>query len=150
MLNPLVHLAGKLNHLHLPQGQYLRIIELANSLRPADSSSLASHTPESILALKSNTALSTREYHKFQFDLQVHTESAVYSLPSTIYDDLNPHERKIAHLIGTYTSKLNARQLLYLNLAVRQQLNTQFPTWNTLHLSPESPAKVDLEVLPTL
>jgi hypothetical protein len=39
---------------------------------------------------------------------------------------------------------------LYLNLAFRHKLNGEFPTWNTLHISGESPSKVDLEVLPTL
>jgi len=39
MLNPLRHLAGKLDHLHLPQGRYLRIIELANSIRPSSTAS---------------------------------------------------------------------------------------------------------------
>jgi hypothetical protein len=80
----------------------------------------------------------------------VHTEAAVYALPSTIFDDLNPHERKISHLISTYAAKLNSRQLLYLNLAFRKRLGGEFPDWQTLHLSEESPSKVDLEVLPTL
>ena len=38
MLNPIKHLAGKLNHLHIPQTRYLRIVELANSIRPSTES----------------------------------------------------------------------------------------------------------------
>jgi hypothetical protein len=38
---------------------------------------------------------------------------------------------------------------LFLNLALRKKLNGEFPGWSTLHLSEESPSKVDLEVLPT-
>lgn len=33
MLNPIKNLGGKLNHFHIPQTRYLRIIELANSIR---------------------------------------------------------------------------------------------------------------------
>lgn len=93
MLNPIKHLAGKLNHFHLPQTRYLRIIELANSVRPSqESQDYQQASVEDILALKSNTRhLDPRAYHKFEFDLQVHTSSAVYALPSTIFDDLNPY-----------------------------------------------------------
>ena len=35
MLNPIRNLSGKLNHFHIPQTRYFRIIELANSLRLA-------------------------------------------------------------------------------------------------------------------
>jgi hypothetical protein len=37
-----------------------------------------------------------------------------------------------------------------LNLALRAKINGEFPSWNTLHFSKESPSKVDLEILPTL
>ena len=33
MLNPIRNLGGKLNHFHIPQTRYFRIIELANSIR---------------------------------------------------------------------------------------------------------------------
>jgi len=101
--------------------------------------------------LRSDTgAVDARTYHKFCFDLQVHTEAGVFASPSTIFDDLGPQERKISHLISVYASRLNSRQLLYLNLALRAKMNGEFPTWNTLHFSKESPSKVDLEILPTL
>jgi hypothetical protein len=45
---------------------------------------------------------------------------------------------------------LNARQLAYLNLSFKKQIINQFSGWNTLHLTPESPSRVDLEVMPTL
>lgn len=146
MLNPIKHLSGKLTHLHIPQTRYLRIVELANSLRPSkESTGLGEVSVEDINALKSDTtSVDARTYHKFCFDLQVHTEASVYALPSTIFDDLGPHEKKISHLISTYASRLNTRQLLYLNLAFRAKLNGEFPTWNTLHLSEESPSKMDL------
>jgi hypothetical protein len=152
MLNPIRHLSGKLNHLHIPQTRYLRIVELANSIRPSTKSKgLGEVSVEDITALKSDTTtVDARTYHKFCFDLQVHTEAAVFASPSTIFDDLAPHERKITHLISTYASRLNSRQLLYLNLAFRAKLNGEFPAWNTLHLTEESPSKMDLEVLPTL
>jgi hypothetical protein len=93
MLNPIKHLAGKLNHLHLPQTRYLRIIELANSVRPSQQTQdYQQATVDEILALKSDTDhLDPRAYHKFEFDLQVHTNSSVYALPSTIFDDLSPY-----------------------------------------------------------
>jgi hypothetical protein len=74
----------------------------------------------------------------------VHAQSAVFDNPSTIFDNLSPYERKIAHTFYTYTARLNARQLLYLNLSFKNQLINQFPNWNTLHLSPETPSRVDL------
>ena len=93
MLNPIKHLSGKLNHFHLPQTRYFGIIKLANSVQPSNESQVYQQaTVEDILALKSDTKhLEPRAYYKFQFDLQVHTASSVYALPSTIFDDLNPH-----------------------------------------------------------
>lgn len=67
--------------------------------------------------------LNPRVFHKFQFDYQTHTRSAILSLPSTIFDKLSPHERKIAHVIFNYAASLNFRQLYYLNLTLRQKLN---------------------------
>lgn len=32
MLNPLRHLGGKLNHLHLPESRFFRAVQLANSI----------------------------------------------------------------------------------------------------------------------
>ena len=93
MLNPIKHLTGRLAHLHIPQTRYLRIVELANSIRPSnESSSLADVSVEDINALKSDTgSVDARTFHKFCFDLQVHTEAAIFASPSTIFDDLNPH-----------------------------------------------------------
>ena len=93
MLNPIKHLAGKLNHLHIPQTRYLRIVELANSVRPAtEPKGLEDATVEEISSLRSDTAtVDARTYHKFCFDLQVHTEAGVFASPSTIFDDLGPH-----------------------------------------------------------
>lgn len=151
-LNPIKHLGGKLGHLHIPQTRYLRIVELANSLRPRGSTStLSNYSVEDIQGLSSPTSsVHARTYHKFEFDLAVHCDSARKGLPSTVFDDLNPYERKISLAIATYTSQLNSRQLLYLNLAFRKKIAHHFPTWNTLHLSEISPSKVDLEVVPTL
>lgn len=152
MLNPLRHLGGKLAHLHIPQTRYLRAVECANGLRPADGAEgLAAVSVEEIAALRSRSdSVDARTYHKFRFDLQVHSEAALFASPSTAFDDLNAHERKISHLTAVYASQLNGRQLLYLNLAFRAKLNGEFPGWNTLHISAESPSKTDLEVLPTL
>jgi hypothetical protein len=93
MLNPIKHLSGKLNHLHIPQTRFLRIIELANVIRPAsDAKGLEEVSVDEITALKSDSQhLDVRAYHKFRFDLKVHSESAVLALPSTIFDDLSPH-----------------------------------------------------------
>lgn len=151
-LNPIKHLGGKLGHLHIPQSRYLRIVELANSLRPrGTTSALSNYSLEDIQALSSATSnVNARAYHKFEFDLGVHSNSARKGLSSTVFDDLSPYERKISLSIATYTSQLNSRQLLYLNLAFRKKIAHHFPTWNTLHLSEISPSKVDLEVVPTL
>jgi len=151
-LNPIKHLGGKLGHLHIPQSRYLRIVELANSLRARGSTStLSNHSVEEIQALSSPTSsVNARSFHKFEFDLGVHSDSARKGLPSTVFDDLNPHERKISLAIATFTSQLNSRQLLYLNLAFRKKIAHHFLNWNTLHLSEISPSKVDLEVIPTL
>ena len=32
MLNPLRHLKGKLNHIRLPQTQFMRVVEIANCI----------------------------------------------------------------------------------------------------------------------
>ena len=93
MLNPIRHLAGKLNHLHIQQTRYLRAIELANAIRPSpDAKGLGDVSVEDIANLKSDTQhLDARTYHKFQFDLQVHTEASIFALPSAIFDDIGPH-----------------------------------------------------------
>jgi|JI9StandDraft_1071089.scaffolds.fasta_scaffold158108_2 hypothetical protein len=80
----------------------------------------------------------------------VHTDNAVYSLPSTIFDQLNPHERKISLAVTRYTSNLLPRHLLYLNLAIRQKINNEYSNWDKLHLSPEAPFKIEFEVMPSL
>ena len=120
MLEPLKHLAGKLNHLIPPVRPFMRVIQVANTLRPAEQSSLDQHSPEDILALRSPTeSVDPRLHHKFQFDLDVHTSAARFSSPSTVFDDPSPHERKRIHLINTHLNRLNSRQMAYLHLALR-------------------------------
>ncbi len=40
--------------------------------------------------------------------------------------------------------------MAYLNLKVRERLNSQIPHWENLHLNNDSPSKRDLMLLPTL
>lgn len=52
--------------------------------------------------------------------------------------------------MSKFTSKLNTRQMAYLNLKLREKLNSQIPHWENLHLNNDSPSKRDILVLPTL
>ena len=49
-----------------------------------------------------------------------------------------------------FAANLNLRQQQYLHLALRHKLNKELPIWNTIHLTPESPFKMAIEVLPSL
>lgn len=71
----------------------------------------------------------------------MHSQNAIFSLPSTIYDQLSPHERKVSHVITRFSSALSMRQQLFLNLALRRRLNSEYADWKRLHLAPESPFK---------
>jgi hypothetical protein len=53
-------------------------------------------------------------------------------------------------LLTQFTGRLNVRQLAYLNLKLRQKINSQIPYWDNLHLNNDSPSKRDILVLPTL
>lgn len=143
MLNPIKNLRGKINHLCFPSTHLFRIIQLANSIAPnSEATTFSSTSLEDIQALKSDTThICPRIFHKFEFDLMVHTDNAVYSSPSTVFDQLNPHERKISYAVTKYTSNLSPKQMLYLNLILRHKINNEYPNWNTLHLSPEAPFK---------
>jgi hypothetical protein len=68
ILNPLRHLGGKLNHFHLPEGRFLRTVQLANSIRghAQPDSPFQQTSLEEIQALRSDTAaLDQRAFHKF-------------------------------------------------------------------------------------
>lgn len=66
----------------------------------------------------------------------VHNEQSVFGLPSTVFDKLTAHEKKVSLTVDSFTSTLNSRQLMYLNLAIRSRINHEFPDWNKLHLAP--------------
>ena len=66
----------------------------------------------------------------------VHREQYKFGLPSTVFDKLNAHERKVSLTVSSFTSTLNSRQLTYLNLAIRKRINKELPDWNKLHLTP--------------
>jgi hypothetical protein len=80
----------------------------------------------------------------------VHSDNAKFGLSSTIFDQLSAYERKVSHTITSFADKLNPRQQLYLNLALRHRINSEYANWEHLHLTPECPFKVEMEVLPTL
>jgi hypothetical protein len=40
--------------------------------------------------------------------------------------------------------------MAYLNLKLREKVNSQIPHWENLHLNNDSPSKRDILVLPTL
>ena len=91
VLNPIRHLAGKLNHFHIPQTRCMRIIVTANSL-PEGNDATPLPSVDEILSLKHDSQqINPRVYHKFQLENQVHTHASTFNLPSTIFDDLNPH-----------------------------------------------------------
>ena len=153
MLNPLRHLKGRLNHIRLPGNQVLRLIQIANLIQPTAHSLSQddSVTVDSINALKSNQkAINERSFHRFEFEYMVHSQNAHAGLPSTVLDQLTAHERKVSHTITSFADTLNIRQLLYLNFALRNRINNEYPNWKKLHLTPECPFKVEMEVLPSL
>ena len=53
-------------------------------------------------------------------------------------------------MLTKFTSLLNSRQISYLNLQVREKLNSKIPHWENLHLNNDSPSKRDILILPTL
>jgi hypothetical protein len=153
MLNPLRHLKGKLNHICLPQTQIMRAVLIANSLTPAPTSlgQDSSLSVEDIRALGSRKAeLDERRYHRFEFELMVHSQQAAFGLPSTVFDQLSAHERKLSHTVASFANQLSTRQQLYLQLAIRAKINQEYPDWQRLHLTPDSPFKVEMEVVPAL
>ena len=145
MINPLRNLKGKLNHIRVPATQMMKVFLTANSI-PCNGSSLAEDTTsaEDILALKSNTtSIDQRRFHKLEFELMVHSQKAVYGLPSTIFDELSAYEKKVSLTLSSFTADLSPRQLLYLNMAIRTKINKEHPDWDRLHLAPESPFKAE-------
>lgn len=60
MLNPIRALKGRLNYLKVPNTHLYKIIQLANSVPTNPTSSLDSVSLQSIQALKSTQALSTK------------------------------------------------------------------------------------------
>ena len=71
-----------------------------------------------------------------EFELMVHSQKAAFGLPSTIFDELSAYEKKVRLTLSNFTSGLNPRQLLYLNMAVRSKINKEHPDWDRLHLAP--------------
>lgn len=72
----------------------------------------------------------------------VHSQNSAFGLSSTVLDELSAHERKVSHTVCAFAGELNMRQQMYLNLAIRQRINSEYPDWQKLHFSPESPFKV--------
>ena len=66
----------------------------------------------------------------------VHKQQASFGLPSTIYDKLTAHQKKMSFTIASLTSTLNTRQLMYLNMSIRKRINHEYPDWDKLHLTP--------------
>ena len=90
------------------------------------------------------------DYDKMLFDVHVHRSTSQGAVIGTIFEELNPQQKSILKILLDYTSRLNSRQLLYLNYAVRQKINSTFPNWENIHLSPDSPYRRDLQVMPTV
>ena len=84
------------------------------------------------------------------FEFQCHDENRFGTIPNSIYEDLIPEEQKVVSLLSKYLGQLNTRQMAYLNLKVRQNVNSQLPNWDNLHFNNDSPSKRDILLLPTL
>ena len=89
-------------------------------------------------------------HKKMLFDLHVLANANPGAPNSTIYEELDKHQKKIVKTLLNYTDGLNSRQLLYLHYAIREKIATTMPSWDNLHLNPDSSSRRDMQVLPTL
>jgi hypothetical protein len=150
MLNPVRALKGKLNYLKVPNSHLYKLIQLANSVPVNAKSSLDSVSLDQINALQSTPTLNTKDFYRFLFEFQCHNENRFGTVSNSIFEELIPEERKVVSLISKFVGRLNARQLAYLNLKVRENIDSQVPNWENLHLNNDSPSKRDILLLPTL
>lgn len=150
MLNPIRALKGKLNYLKVPNCHLYKVFQLANSVPNNPNSSLDSVSLDDIKALKSTETLNTKDFYRFLFEFQCHDQNRVGAVSNSIYEDLIPEEKKVVSLLSQFLAKLDTRQLSYLNLKIRERLDSQIPHWENLHLNNDSPSKRDILLLPIL
>lgn len=84
------------------------------------------------------------------FDIHVHKNVNPSAPNATIHEELDKHQKNIVKTLLQYTDSLNSRQLLYLNYAIRQRIESTLPNWDNLHFNPDSPSRRDLQLMPTI
>lgn len=66
----------------------------------------------------------------------------------TIHEELDKHQKRLVLGLLKFSDKLNARQLAYLQYAVRERVNAVYPNWRNLHWNPDSLYRKEFMVMP--